>query len=1221
MKDRTLISRFSRIFTLTLLAQVLLHAQPIQNIERYIEDPAMIGENKEDPTVLLVPYADAGQAALRDPDASPFFRSLDGTWKFGFRINPSLAPKDFFVPAYDDAGWDDIPVPSNWQTEGYDRLIYRNVPMEFTPYDPPHVPDDINPTGLYRRWFDVPGEWNGRRIYLHFEGMQSAGFVWVNGKYVGYHEDGMTAAEFDVTAKLQPGRNLVAVMVLRWCDGSYLEDQDMFRFSGIYRNIFLYAKPSVMIRDVFLVPKLRDDYTDATLEARLFLKNTSRSARNVAVRMTLKDQAGTTVSDVTSPAVSLTATDSLRVSMDVMGPRLWSDEVPDLYTVILELLDGQGNVIETVSQRTGFRSLEVRNGVALLNGMPLTIRGTNRHEHDMRTGKTITRERMLEDIRLLKQFNLNAVRTSHYPNDPEWYELCDEYGILLQDEVNAECHYTEYTFPKRKDYLASFMDRFVRMMERDKNHPSVVMWSTGNECGLAEPHYMMADYMRRTDPTRFLMHQSNTPDGEAPYVDIVGPRYPTPSGLRQIGERTDKPVVMGEYAHAMGTSLGHHDEFWDAISDVPSLQGGFIWDWVDQGMMVPARYVRDASPNGIQCAVMGRPDLIEGGMGMALRLSGLDDWVEVYDDPRLNPSRAFSIEARIHPGKFYTENPIVTKGYQYGVTLFAKDSLRFYLNGYRNSLQARVPPDWGKGWHTIRASFDGATMSISVDGQVLGTRPYDRAIRETHYPVNIGRDAYRNTDGQPGWISNFDVDNVTLSIENATALSLGFDEIIEGDEYITFGISPFCHNGIISADRTVQPELWQVKHSEAPIRYTAADPSSGHIRVWNMHSFRDLGEFDHAWKLMVDGHAIDSGSIRIEGRPQTYADIVLPVRIPRVGAGTMVLEVRSMVRSEEPTRPAGHEINMRQFVLSRPAPVLPPIREQQPLSLKTLPDRIQVTAGAHAYSIDTQTGDLGYARDGKMVFQGLNANVWRAPVSNERVISWGKGEAEDWYRIGLNRPEPMVDSIEIQEDNKDAVKRVILHTRTLYKKSGDHIGNTFSYTFRQDGTVLLDHTMVPLGGFEVSWLPAVGVSFTMDQSLDNRRWFGRGPFETYNDRSTGARLGVFSAVISEARSPYAEPQEFGNTTETSWVEFVDGIGRGIRFSASEPMDVCAVPYSNLDRAMYTFQLRSDGFHHVDLSYRKTGVGDTPNPVMPAYRVYPEPIGRTLFIIPLDPVTQ
>lgn len=1212
----------SRPGCLWIAALILVLLQPMRgqvldNLNRYIEDPSVVGENKEAPTTILIPYSTAAQAHARDRSASPYFQSLDGSWKFLSLIRPTLTPKDFFATSFDDSSWSTTPVPSTWQTEGYDHLMYRNVPMEFTPYDPPHVPDDINPTGLYRRTFIVPKEWAGRRVYLHFDGIQSAGFAWVNGRYLGYHEDGMTPAEFDVTEHIHAGENSVAVMVLRWCDGSYLEDQDMFRYSGIYRSVFLYAKPSVMVRDVFLVPDLTNSYKDAELTARALLKNTTGTPAEVTVRLTLVDHTGAAVGAPAEVAARCVGTDSVRVSLLVRDPRLWSDEKPYLYTALIELLDRNRNALEMVSNRVGFRELEVRNGVALMNGMPITIRGTNRHEHDMRHGKTLTRELMLEDIRLLKQFNLNAVRTSHYPNTPEWYDLCDEYGILLQDEVNAECHYTEHTFPQREEYLSAFMDRFVRMVERDKNHPSVIMWSTGNECGLARPHYLMADYVRRTDPTRLLMHQSNQPDGEAPYVDIIGPRYPTPPGLRKIGLESAKPVVMGEYAHAMGNSAGHQDEFWDAISEVPALQGGFIWDWVDQGLLVKARYVKDGSTNNIQCAVMGRPEVIDGRMGKALRLSGLDDWVEVYDDERLSLGGGLVIEATIRPGTFYTENPIVTKGYQLGISLVAADSLRFYLNGYWNALTVAVPPGWKIGWHTIKASYDGAAMSLAVDGNVIGSKPYTKPIRTTHYPVNIGRDAYRNTDGHPGWISNFDVDQVEIrTLSGTVLLSLSLDAITEGNEYLTFGISPFCHNGLISADRTPQGDLWQVKHSESPVRFSSERPERGEVRVSNRYSFTSLEELDHAWRILANGKVLDSGTVRIECAPREATEFTVPLGAAKNARGTIVLEVSCRTRTADPLRPAGHEVNMTQFVLTRGTLEIPTERKAGAIGVEKSDQEVAVRVGPFRYTIDRRSGAFSCSRGTATLVVDLNANVWRPPFSNERV-DWGKAEAEDWYRMGLNEPTIVVDRVDASAEVDRGMAKVIVESRMTFSRTSDQVSIRAIYYFTSDGKVVLQHSMTPVGTFDVDWLPCIGLNMKLDRSYDDMRWFGRGPFDTYSDRKTAARIGLYSTRISALALPFAEPQEYGNRTETEWAEFVNDRGEGLRFSIDQPMDVCAVPFHNLDRARYAFQVQSDGHHRVDLSYRKTGVGDTPNPVMPAYRVYPEPIERTIVITPIS----
>jgi beta-galactosidase len=382
----------------------------------------------------------------------------------------------------------------------------------------------LNPTGCYRRNFNIDKDWNGRLIILHFDGVKSNAFVWINGEYVGYDEGGMTPAEFDVTNFLKEKDNQVTVLVTRWSSGSYLEDQDMWRYSGIFRDVYLYSKPKVFISDLSVITDFDNNYKDANLILKLAINSSSNSnTNNYKIKYSLFDSELKKVIEENSETF---LNNKLEINKLVQNPKQWSDEKPNLYTLIIELLDGDKS-IELIKQKVGFRELEIINNQACVNGKPVYFRGVNRHEHHPDYSGSITEEMMIKDIKLMKQFNVNAVRTSHYPNSPLWYELCDEYGILIQDEVNAECHYKEYWFPGLEFYHASFMDRFSGMIQRDKNHPCVVMWSTGNECGLGEIHYKMNDYARAYDGTRFIMHQSNTPDGEAPFADIIGPRYPT----------------------------------------------------------------------------------------------------------------------------------------------------------------------------------------------------------------------------------------------------------------------------------------------------------------------------------------------------------------------------------------------------------------------------------------------------------------------------------------------------------------------------------------------------------------------------------------------------------------------------------------------------------------------------------------------------------------------
>ena len=1092
--------------------------------------------------------------------------------------------------------------------------------MEFQPYDPPHVPQDINPTGCYRKHFSIPSNWDGRKIFLHFDGVKSAAFVWLNGKYIGYHEGGMTPAEFDITQKITKGDNVLAVMVMRWSDGSYLEDQDMFRFSGIYRDVYIYSKPQISLNDLFIKTELDENYKDANLILDLTLKNYSGLQSKVKVRYSLFDKNNKEIFSNTSDALTINDKIETTVTQKVSNPLKWSDEKPNLYTLIVELLNEKNEVTEIVSQHVGFRKLEMKNGIAMLNGMPVYFRGTNRHEHNADGGKTLTKELMIKDIQLLKQFNFNAVRTSHYPNDPLWYDLCDEYGIYLMDEVNAECHYTENTFSKRKEYFPSFMDRFIRMVQRDKNHPSVVIWSTGNECGLNEPHYMMADYIKKFDPSRFLMHQANGTNGTAPYSDIAGPRYPTPSQLRKFGLESDKPIVMGEYAHAMGNSLGHFDEFWNLIYEMPKLQGGFVWDWIDQGLNVKARFVKDYSTNNIQCGIMGNPEFVKGLEDNAIKLSGLDDWVEVYDDPRLDfTGKNLVIEATVYPQKFYIENPIVTKGFQYGIKTIKEDTLSFYINGFQNSVKVKLPGDWYSNWHKIKAVYDGKEMSLYIDNKIAGTKNYSWWINSSHYPVNIGRDASTDRDQHLGWLSDYIFDEVKIFGDNSRNLNsdpslwLKFDKITEGENYFTYGVSPFCINGMVTSDREAQPELWQAKHSMSPVRFESKDPMSGNFTAVNKYSFTNFNEFDFNWYLYKDGKLENSGTLNLDVAPQSKKDFNLPIPNNIDNKNEYVLEISCKTKNDIPFLSKGFEIDFHQFVLNKKNIQLDnSISKNQKLNLMQNENEIKILVSGNEYRIDKKSGSISLFKNGKNIFEALNANVWRAPIDNE-LSEWGKAEAEDWFKMGMNESSTSVSDLDYNYSNDSTSVIVNIKSYTTFSRSSDYIINDFKYEFGNNGSVKIDHQMTPLGNFDVSWLPCIGLQLKMPDEFQNVKWYGHGPFENYNDRNTGAKIGIHSNKIDEVMNPYIRPQAYGNYSGVQWFEIQNKNSEGIKVVSKNEVDFSAVPYYNLDRANYTYQLFKDDFSRIKINYGMTGVGDTPNPVMPQYRVYPKIYSNTLLI--------
>ena len=564
------------------------------------QDPTVVGRNRQPAHATLVPYATVEQALEGSREASPFYRSLNGEWRFHWVEKPADRPVGFHGADFDDSGWKTIPVPSNWQLHGYGRPIYLNVPYPFAPEnpDPPRIPDSYNPVGSYRTTFDLPAQWAGRRVFLHFAGVKSAFYVWVNGEAVGYSQDSMTAAEFDVTPFLRAGPNLLAAEVYRWSDGSYLEDQDTWRLSGIYRDVFLFATPTVHIADFGVRTDLDEDYEDATLLVRPEVRSfDGASLDGLTVEAQLYDAAGTPLFDppLAKAAVEIAGQkypqrDNVPFGLlegKVAKPKKWSAETPYLYTLVLSLADATGTVLEAQSARVGFREVEVRGGRLLLNGRPIRLYGVNRHEHDPDSGQAVPLERMIQDVELLKRNNVNAVRTSHYPNDPKWYDLCDRYGIYLVDEANLETHGVGGKLSNDPQWLAAFVDRAVRMVERDKNHPSVLFWSLGNESGMGPNHAAMAGWIREHDPTRPIHYEGAAAKPRDPaWVDVRSRMYTRIPELATMARDTsdDRPIVLCEYAYARGNAVGNLEEYWDLIESEDRLIGGFIWDWVDKGL-------------------------------------------------------------------------------------------------------------------------------------------------------------------------------------------------------------------------------------------------------------------------------------------------------------------------------------------------------------------------------------------------------------------------------------------------------------------------------------------------------------------------------------------------------------------------------------------------------------------------------------------------------------
>ena len=594
------------------------------------ENQYVLSINREPARAAFTPY-------LTQP--GDMTMTLDGQWKFNWTRTPDMQPENFYQTDFNDSGWTLFPVPGDWEMNGYGTPIYCSSGYVFK-INPPYVMGEPkkkytsfierNPTGCYRRTFTVPASWSSKEVYIHFGSVSSAFYIYVNGKQVGYSQGSMEPAEFRLTPYLNGGTNLIALKVLKYSDGSYLEDQDMWRIGGIHRSVYLYATPQIRIRDFGVRTILDDTYTDATLVVHPELEVTGNQrgedyhieaqlydADGKAVLDSVMKEDAATMLNLDNKAKIMNARNPQRgyaaygwLKADIKNPHKWSAETPYLYTLKMALVDKSGNTIERAETKVGFRKLEIKDGRFLVNGKQVRLRGVNRHEMDPITGKVMTHERMLQDIMLMKQCNINAVRTCHYPNDPQWYELCDKYGIYVMDEADIEEHGLRGKLASEPSWTAAFIDRTQRLVIRDRNYPCVVFWSLGNESGWGSNFAATGAWIKEYDPTRFIHYEgAQGPDSNDPAtVDVISRFYPRvqeeylnpgvkdnnmerPENARwerllSIAEKKgdNRPVVTSEYAHAMGNALGNFKEYWDEIYSNPRMLGGFIWEWADEGI-------------------------------------------------------------------------------------------------------------------------------------------------------------------------------------------------------------------------------------------------------------------------------------------------------------------------------------------------------------------------------------------------------------------------------------------------------------------------------------------------------------------------------------------------------------------------------------------------------------------------------------------------------------
>jgi beta-galactosidase len=1098
------------------------------------ENPQVVGQNKEPAHATLMPYPDAETALAGDRadridwTTSPFFKLLSGDWQFHWSPDPASAPEGFYEGDFDAASWDTVAVPSDWQMQGYGVPRYAGINRIFNVEHLPRVPEDDNEVGSYRTSFTVPEDWRDRQVFIVFDGVGSAFYLWINGQMVGYSQDSRLPAEFNITPTIRAGsENRLAVRVYRWSDGSYLEDQDMWFLSGIFRDVYLFATPRVHIRDFWVRTELDEDYRDAVLRVQVKVRNYGdEDADDYALELGLFDGSDRQIGRSTR-GITVEGGDEVTVEVDrdIASPKKWSAEQPNLYTLLLTLKDAAGDVIEVERCAVGFRQVEIKAGQVHVNGVPVLFRGVNRHEHDPDRGHAVTVESMIEDILLMKRFNINAVRTCHYPDDPRWYDLCDRYGIYLMDEANIESHGVWDRLTKDPAWEMAFMDRGTRTVERDKNHPSVIIWSLGNESGYGPNHVALADWIHQRDPTRPVHYESATQwrDYEgpetAPEIDIVSAMYPPVDKAVEMAQTPGetRPFIMCEYAHAMGNSPGNLKEYWDVIEAYPRAQGGFVWDWVDQGL-------RRVTEEGESWFAYGGDFGDEPNFG-SFCINGL-----IFPDRTIHPSM-WEIKKVYQPVRVEAVDLLAGR-----VEVFNK---HFFSDLSGLDIVWRLSADG----HVLQMG-QLPRLNTPAGGREVVVIPFEKPELEpgVEYWLTLSFTLAEDTlwaekGHEVAWEQfkvPFDVPPaLALPVLALPALKMSESEaraVVEGDDF--------------------QLIFDKVGGAIASLRYQGNEliERGPRLNVWRAPTENDL----NAWG--DERAAIHWREVGLDQLEEQVTGVEVAQPTPQV----VRIAVHSVVRARGAVQPEAPGEEQRLLFLQHGLTML--------LDDEKLP--------AFCARLDVDPGDL----PGEDVGAKVKALVDRL-TAGDRVLDLLKAVHGLLTELGL----PVPEELEAMVASGDLDARPEAKPLARFECR-------VTYTLYGSGDVVIDTHVVP--EVEVPFLPRIGLQMELPGGYERFTWYGRGPHETYVDRKEGAQVGVYEGSVDEQYVPYIVPEENGNKTEVRWVALTNQDGVGLMACGDRWLEVSAHHYTteDLTRATHTYELERRKEITLNLDYAQSGLG-------------------------------
>ncbi len=1217
------------------------------------ENPAIFRINKEAPRATSMPFPTQEDASTKARLDSPWCQLLNGNWKFNHVGNPSKKPAGFENPNFDDSAWKEIPVPSNWQMQGYGIPVYTNITYPFAK-NPPTVMgeppqyftnfplENRNQVGSYRHKFTLPESWKGRRTCIVFGAVDSAFYLWINGKKVGYSEDSRTPAEFDITPYLHDGENLLAAEVYQYSDGSYLEDQDMFRMSGIFRDVYLWSADSIDLNDFWIKAGLADDYKTGTLNFIAKITNHGAAETSSTVNLTLTAPDGGLIS-LPSVTVKIPANGFSESVMNldaIPEVKTWSAEVPNLYSYQITLTDATGKEIAHHAGKTGFRRDEVKNGQFLHNGQPILIKGVNRHDHNPKTGHYVTEEDIRADLLQMKRGNINAVRTSHYPNDPALVELCDELGFYVVAEANIESHgmgYKEQSLAKNPAWLEAHLDRIKNLVERDKNHPCIIMWSMGNEAGDGENFVKCSSWLHQRDPSRPVHYEQGA---HGAYVDIFSPMYGTVSDCEKYCRSEEKlpierqrPLIQCEYSHAMGNSTGNISDYWSLIRKERLLQGGFIWDWKDQGLLSIKHKigdVEDRSGNQQKVRLLGSLDADEG-------LFGGSAVIDASDKLDLTGNLTLIAEARLNnPGSSPGGQPLIAKGdTSYSLKISDVGQLEFFIysSGTWYNVSAKLPNDAASKFHTYAGVYDGKALAIFIDGIQTATKPCTAPVSKNSFELAVGIDTEETARRFNGSVRKAAVysralagGELTGNPENAVLL-LDFVKDAakpKTQHFLAYGGDfndrptdrSFCCNGLMTATLSPSPQFEEVKKVYQEIHTTPVDVSTPTVKVQvhNEYFFRSIDHVAGSWKLMQDGVAVAEGKLTLpEIAPQKYADVEIATGWVPQATSEYFFRVRYDLVNATAWHPAGMPIAWDEIPLpwgKRTPPEL--TASEAPATFTEVGNLITIQAKDVTAIIDKSLGCITSikSKDQEWLVTPLQLNFWRPPTNNDQGAHLDN-LLKIWQYAGANATAGNTDIAKVDND--------ILITSEL-SIPANQSSATIRYRFTGSGQIGVDTEFRPGKGLPT--IPRIGYQCEIPNRTPRWKWYGNGPQENYIDRKTGSWTTVHEGVIPSLFSRYIDPQESGNRTGIRWATLTSPAGgSNLRVDATGDdlleMDCYSCSPSDIELAMHSCEIPQRDFYTINLEHRQSGLGGTNSwgaIALPQYLLRPDKIYHWSFLL-------